>query len=132
MGAAVYGLMWCYSPSATEPLPSWLLFMGSIALFVYQTLDAMDGKQARRTQNSTPLGQLFDHWCDCWCSMSHHSQAMAVLLPGASTLSVMGLAGLQTAFYMANWEEYHTGILETSVGPVGVTETQYSLMAVLL
>jgi len=27
-------------------------------------LDAMDGKQARRTKSSSPLGQLFDHGCD--------------------------------------------------------------------
>ena len=28
------------------------------------TLDAIDGKQARRTKTSSPLGQLFDHGCD--------------------------------------------------------------------
>lgn len=33
-------------------------------LFMYQTLDAVDGKQARRTRNGTPLGELFDHVCD--------------------------------------------------------------------
>jgi len=27
-------------------------------------MDALDGKQARRTGNSTPLGELFDHGCD--------------------------------------------------------------------
>jgi phosphatidylglycerophosphate synthase len=30
-----------------------------------QTLDAMDGKQARRTGSSSPLGELLDHGvCD--------------------------------------------------------------------
>ncbi|KAL8450548.1 hypothetical protein Emed_002420 [Eimeria media] len=33
-------------------------------LLLLQTLDAVDGKQARRTNTSTPLGQLFDHGCD--------------------------------------------------------------------
>lgn len=32
-----------------------------IGLFMYQSLDAIDGKQARRTQTSGPLGELFDH-----------------------------------------------------------------------
>lgn len=32
-----------------------------IGLFVYQSLDAIDGKQARRTGMSGPLGELFDH-----------------------------------------------------------------------
>jgi choline/ethanolamine phosphotransferase len=27
-------------------------------------LDAIDGKQARRTSSSSPLGELFDHGCD--------------------------------------------------------------------
>jgi phosphatidylglycerophosphate synthase len=26
-----------------------------------QTFDAVDGKQARRTNSSSPLGELFDH-----------------------------------------------------------------------
>lgn len=30
----------------------------------YQTMDAIDGKQARRTGSAGPLGQLFDHGCD--------------------------------------------------------------------
>ena len=29
-----------------------------------QTLDAIDGKQARRTDTQSPLGELFDHGCD--------------------------------------------------------------------
>ena len=35
-----------------------------LGLFIYQTLDAIDGKQARRTGNSNALGELFDHGCD--------------------------------------------------------------------
>jgi hypothetical protein len=34
------------------------------AVFLYVNLDCMDGKQARRTKSSSPLGQLFDHGCD--------------------------------------------------------------------
>lgn len=36
----------------------------AIGLFVYQALDATDGKQARRTGSASPLGELFDHGCD--------------------------------------------------------------------
>ena len=45
-------------------LPTWVYLFGAFALFMYQTLDAIDGKQARRTGTSGPLGQLFDHGCD--------------------------------------------------------------------
>lgn len=35
-------------------------FCGASALF-YLHMDCLDGKQARRTKTSSPLGQLFDH-----------------------------------------------------------------------
>lgn len=44
--------------------PSWCYFLCALGLFIYQTLDAIDGKQARRTNSSSPLGELFDHGCD--------------------------------------------------------------------
>ncbi len=53
-----------YSPNADSDLPAWTLMFCGIGLFVYQTLDALDGKQARRTNLDTPLAELFDHGCD--------------------------------------------------------------------
>ena len=44
--------------------PAWANLLCAFGLFVYQSLDAIDGKQARRTNSSTPLGELFDHGCD--------------------------------------------------------------------
>lgn len=44
--------------------PTWAYLACAIGLFIYQSLDAIDGKQARRTNSSTPLGELFDHGCD--------------------------------------------------------------------
>ena len=45
-------------------VPSWLYFLSGFMVWFYQTMDAVDGKQARRTNSSSPLGQLFDHGCD--------------------------------------------------------------------
>jgi ethanolaminephosphotransferase len=36
----------------------------AVGLWMYSSLDAIDGKQARRTGTSGPLGELFDHGCD--------------------------------------------------------------------
>lgn len=44
-------------------IPLTLLVFG-ILVFTYYTLDNIDGKQARRTKNSTPLGMCMDHGCD--------------------------------------------------------------------
>ena len=41
--------------------PRWVFFLGGFAVFAYLHLDCVDGKQARRTKSSSPLGQLFDH-----------------------------------------------------------------------
>ncbi|KIH47948.1 hypothetical protein ANCDUO_21987, partial [Ancylostoma duodenale] len=53
-----------YCPTAREVAPSWAYALAALGLFTYQTLDATDGKQARRTGAASPLGELFDHGCD--------------------------------------------------------------------
>lgn len=50
-----------YDYTLTETIPRWTFLYAAWSIFIYQTLDAIDGKQARRTNSSSPLGQLFDH-----------------------------------------------------------------------
>ena len=47
-------------------LPSWVWYYSAFALFMAHTLDGTDGKQARRTGSSSPLGEMFDHGLDSW------------------------------------------------------------------
>lgn len=54
-------ILFCYD---CLQIPKWASFLCGFGLFVYQSLDAIDGKQARRTGSSSPLGELFDHGCD--------------------------------------------------------------------
>ena len=42
-------------------VPSVVWISVAVLLFLSHTLDGIDGKQARRTGTSTPLGELFDH-----------------------------------------------------------------------
>ena len=44
--------------------PRLVSFSAFLLIFGYMNLDAIDGKHARRTNNSSPLGELFDHSCD--------------------------------------------------------------------
>eukprot|EP00933_Yihiella_yeosuensis_P077364 TRINITY_DN8776_c0_g3_i1.p1 TRINITY_DN8776_c0_g3~~TRINITY_DN8776_c0_g3_i1.p1 ORF type:complete len:389 (-),score=56.72 TRINITY_DN8776_c0_g3_i1:101-1267(-) len=129
---ATYAWAWHDSPHFTEPPSRSLSFTTCLAMWFYQTMDAMDGKQARRTGSSTPLGQLFDHGCDCLSCISQHCASALIVLTGASIWTFAGMAALQTGFFLAQWQEYYTGVLRTSFGPVGVTETQYTLMALCL
>jgi phosphatidylglycerophosphate synthase len=51
-----------YCPAdAKSEAPSIVYLLCAVGLFIYQSLDAIDGKQARRTNSSSPLGELFDH-----------------------------------------------------------------------
>lgn len=61
---ASYANMLRYDYTFTKELPSSAFYFASVCIFAYSTLDAIDGKQARRTKSSSPLGQLFDHGCD--------------------------------------------------------------------
>lgn len=57
-----------HAPAALPPGPTTALCIwlprpccSAFAVFFYLHMDCLDGKQARRTKNSSPLGQLFDH-----------------------------------------------------------------------
>ena len=50
-----------HCPTMTESPPPWTAGLAGFCLFTYSTLDNVDGKQARRTGSSSPLGLLFDH-----------------------------------------------------------------------
>lgn len=56
-------LLW-YTPTLDQDCPTWVYASWAIGLFLYQTFDAVDGSQARRTRQSGPLGELFDHGVD--------------------------------------------------------------------
>lgn len=92
----------------------------AIGLFLYQTFDAVDGSQARRTKQSGPLGELFDHSVDAlntWLEVLLFAGAMT-LGQGWKTILIL-FASLLT-FYVQTWDEYHTKTLTLGIisGPV--------------
>ena len=111
--------------------PFWY-FISALSYFFYQTMDAIDGKQARRTGTSSPLGQLFDHGCDAWSSFITVFIPIQVMKVGATTPFFLYFTGVQTIFYLANWEEYHTDILRCSYGIFGLTECQLVIIGLIM
>ena len=91
-------------------VPSWVYLFTAVSLFAYQTLDAIDGKQARRTGSATPLGELFDHGCDSVSSV-FVAVALCVSLGLESEWPLMLVAIASVAFYVAHWRTYVTGKL---------------------
>lgn len=108
-------------------IPRWLYVWNGAALIAYYTLDCMDGKQARRTNSSSPLGQLFDHGMDGLCNVSH-AQAIQCIVQVPPALLMLLQCTLQCAFFQAQWEEYYTGRLPHATGDYcGVTEVLYGM-----
>ena len=122
-------LLMFYCPTAIEVAPMWVYAVNGIGLFVYQALDAIDGKQARRTGSSSPLGELFDHGCDS-ISTVFVSIAVGISLQLGNHPWVMTVFCLTcyTSFYFGHWCAYVTGTL--MFGKVDVTEVQLSTMAI--
>ncbi|XP_047960439.1 choline/ethanolaminephosphotransferase 1 [Salvia hispanica] len=102
-------LGYIYSPQLDSPPPRWVNFAHGLLLFLYQTFDAVDGKQARRTNSSSPLGELFDHGCDAlgcaFEALAFGSTAMC----GRNTFWFWVISAVP--FYCATWENYFTNTL---------------------
>ncbi|KAM9276612.1 cholinephosphotransferase 1 [Cariama cristata] len=118
-------------PSATEQAPFWAYILGALGLFIYQSLDAIDGKQARRTNSSSPLGELFDHGCDSISTVFVVLGSCIAIRLGTNPdwLFFCCFVGL-FMFYSAHWQTYVSGILR--FGKVDVTEAQIAITVLLL
>jgi phosphatidylglycerophosphate synthase len=123
-------LIW-YSPDAKKEAPRWACGLCGFGLFVYQSLDAIDGKQARRTGTANPLGELFDHGCDSISTVFVAlSACIAVQLGYYPGWMFFQCFCAMTLFYCAHWQTYVSGTLR--FGRIDVTEAQYTIMAILL
>eukprot|EP00058_Branchiostoma_floridae_P026021 XP_002611511.1 hypothetical protein BRAFLDRAFT_63854 [Branchiostoma floridae] len=56
--------LFLYCPTATEEVPWWFYTTCIAGLFTIQTLDNMDGLQARRAGSGSPIGAVVDSACD--------------------------------------------------------------------
>lgn len=111
INVAIASLLAPYMGTGSEAGPRWIYFSFAAGIWLYSTFDNVDGKQARRTNSSSPLGELFDHGCDAInCSFAAILQATS-LGTGHSKASVMLYGIAMLGFYLSTVEEYHTGIL---------------------
>ncbi|OBT82826.1 ethanolaminephosphotransferase [Pseudogymnoascus sp. 03VT05] len=115
----VLTLLW-YTPSLDQDCPSWVYYSWAVGLFLYQTFDAVDGTQARRTRQSGPLGELFDHGVDAVNTSLEVLVFAASQNLGMGWKTVMVLFGSLLTFYVQTWDEYHTKTLTLGLvsGPV--------------
>ncbi|KAL6861852.1 hypothetical protein ACP4OV_017552 [Aristida adscensionis] len=110
-------LGYIYSPHLDTAPPRWVHLAHGLLLFLYQlkevlyllfccpsTFDAVDGKQARRTSSSSPLGELFDHGCDALACAFEALALGSTLMCGRLTFYFWVVAAVP--FYLATWEHF--------------------------
>ncbi|MCJ1312404.1 hypothetical protein MMC25_006078 [Agyrium rufum] len=117
--ANILTMLW-YNPTLDQDMPRWVYASWSISLFLYQTFDAVDGSQARRTHQSGPLGELFDHGVDALNTVLEVLLFAAAMNLGQGWNTILTLFGACLTFYVQTWDEYWTETLTLGLvsGPV--------------
>lgn len=112
-----------------KPIPRWFYLVEAFSYFFYRMLDEMDGKQARRTGNSSPLGLLFDHGLDSF-TMGFQAMIVTKCIQIGNNMKAIFAVGLPCAsFYFSTLEEYYTGGLFLGPGN-GVTDGSVAVIGI--
>lgn len=110
------------NPGFTETVPHWLLLLGFASNLWYQTIDAIDGKQARRTNNCSPLGQLLDHNLD-QISITAQMIGVCSLLKVSDIWTIMLISPVCfSPHYSIEYRTHFTKFHAYVVGLLGATE----------
>ncbi|XP_031632846.1 ethanolaminephosphotransferase 1 isoform X2 [Contarinia nasturtii] len=94
-------------------IPNWVWIVAAINIFVAYTLDGIDGKQARRTGTSGPLGELFDHGVDSYSAALIPIYMFSIF--GTEQISPLRMHfviwNVFLNFYLTHFEKYNTAVL---------------------
>ncbi|KAI0995614.1 hypothetical protein K3495_g12566 [Podosphaera aphanis] len=108
-------LLVIFMPDLQGPAQSWLYYNFAFGLWMYSTMDNVDGKQARRTGTSSGLGELFDHGIDSLnCTLGSLLQTATMGLGTSKTGVFTALVPCLPMFF-STWETYHTHTLYLGV-----------------
>lgn len=105
-------LLLYYSPNFKDEIPAFPILLFAFGIFIYMTLDALDGLHARRTNTCSHLGEMFDHGCD----------AISMYLLPLAYFAIIGLGDSPTAmfieffilnsmFYTYQWQSFVSGCM---------------------
>ena len=117
-----------YDITMTQNIPGWTHLAVAIGIFLFQTLDAIDGKQARRINCSSSLGQLFDHGCDAISWTITNMSVVSFLSLGLTNNAILAIYASIAPFYFTNLLEYYSGVYEYSIGVMDGTTGQMILI----
>jgi len=110
-GMSSHLLLQYYCPLLQGFAPWWVYVYDAFATFTYQTLDNLDGKQARRTGSSSPLGMLFDHGCDALNTTYCAINQACIMQTGPTWMALCLWQWVTVPFFFTTLEELYTGEL---------------------
>lgn len=90
--------------------PLGLYVVSAVLLLVYVTADNVDGPHARRTGQTSPLGEYLDHGLDGMASGAVLLCTCFCLKMGGVSMAALCAMGA-FAFFLTFWEQYRTGLL---------------------
>lgn len=112
----------------------------AISIIIYQNLDNMDGKQARRTssyfinkESSSPLGMLFDHGADAVTAFLLALQTMKILKVTYGLQLLCLYAFIMNTYFCAMWSQYCVGFFKLGrINPVDEGLPFYALFCLVV
>jgi ethanolaminephosphotransferase len=79
----VFTLFGLFGTDMVGNVDNWWFFYFCVAYFLYRILDETDGKVARNSGNSSPLGMVLDHGCDAYaCALLQMALLKAMQIGG--------------------------------------------------
>jgi len=94
----------------SQPLKRSTCYIIGFTQLFYSLLDNIDGKQARRTGNSTPFGMLMDHGCDIFTNIfTAYNMSRLLIVGNDDFFSYSVFFGLLVGFYYMTYEDYKIG-----------------------
>jgi len=94
----------------SQPLKYSTCYIIGFTQLFYSLLDNIDGKQARRTGNSTPFGMLMDHGCDIFTNIfTAYNMSRLLIVGNDDFFSYSIFFGLLVGFYYMTYEDYKIG-----------------------
>jgi ethanolaminephosphotransferase len=94
-------IIFLFDFSLKKEIPSFLFILFAFFVFLGQTFDAIDGKHARKTNKSSPLGQLMDHGCDAFSNSFIAIMLAQSFLFGGSIYTIILLSIIQVIFCLS-------------------------------
>lgn len=127
-------------PDPNDELPDWKLVLMAISIIIYQNLDNMDGKQARKTsihfiiniESSSPLGMLFDHGSDAVTAFLLAVQVLKIVKVsfGFQLLCIYVL--IMSTYFFAMWSQYSVGYFKLGrINPVDEGLPIYAILCLI-